>query len=332
MATKWGVVSAGKISHDFVTAVQSMPKGDHEFIAVAARNLSSAKEFASSHDIPKAYGSYEELAKDSDIEVVYVGTIASHHYAVGKLMLESGKHVLMEKPMTLNAKQTKNLIEIARKQKRFLMEALWSRFFPAYKFFMDLIKSGKIGDVVHISANIGKNLLKKERLMKKDQGGGSILDLGVYTLNAVTMIYGGDKPTKVAAVGHLSEEGVDIMQSTSLLYTKNRTANVTSTLLAPCDNELVIIGTKGIIKVKNPFWCPTAVETAEKTHEFPLPDAIRPFNCTNSSGLRYEAMEVRECLQKGKLESSILPLKDSETHAELMDEIRHQIGFYFDED
>ncbi|GFW80174.1 trans-1,2-dihydrobenzene-1,2-diol dehydrogenase [Trichonephila clavipes] len=123
MATKWGILSAGKICHDFVTAVQSIPEtGQHEFVAVAARSLVSAKEFASSHNIPKAYGSYEDLAKDPNIEVVYIGTVASHHYDVGKLMLENGKHVLMEKPMTLNLKQTKGLIEIARKHKRFLME------------------------------------------------------------------------------------------------------------------------------------------------------------------------------------------------------------------
>lgn len=105
MATKWGVYSAGKICHDFVTSVRSLKSGDHQFVAVAARELKSAQEFAKLQQIPKAYGSYEELAKDPDVEVVYIGTINSAHLSAAKLMLEHGKHVLMEKPFTLNTKR-----------------------------------------------------------------------------------------------------------------------------------------------------------------------------------------------------------------------------------
>ncbi|KAF8797317.1 Trans-1 like protein [Argiope bruennichi] len=250
MATKWGVVSAGKICHDFVTAVQSIPEGgQHEFVAIAARSLASAKEFASNHNIPKAYGSYEELAKDPDVEVVYIGTVASHHFAVGKLMLENGKHVLMEKPFALNLKQAKMLIEIARRENRFLMEAVWSRFFPAYKLLMELIEKGTIGDVVHVNVKFG----------------------------------------------------VDITMNSSLLYSNNRTANIASNALAEFPNDLVITGTKGHIRIPNPFWCPTTVITDENKYEFPLPETINPCNFTNSSGLRFEAMEVRECLKKGAL-------------------------------
>ncbi|GIY49183.1 trans-1,2-dihydrobenzene-1,2-diol dehydrogenase [Caerostris darwini] len=333
MATKWGVVSAGKISHDFVTAVQSIQeKGLHEFVAVAARNVASANEFAQSHGIQKAYGSYEALAQDPDIEVVYVGTIASHHFAVGKLMLESGKHVLMEKPMTLNLKQTKELIEIARKHKRFLMEAIWSRFFPAYKCLMELIEKGTIGDIVHVNVNFGIPLLDSERVMKKESGGGTILDLGIYTINAVTMVYHGEEPKKIAAVGYLNDDGVDIAMSSSLLYSNNRTANITTNALAEFPCELVIIGKKGQIKVPKPFWCPTTVITADKTYEFPLPEVIRPCNFVNSSGLRFEAMEVRECIKKGALESAVMPLKDSELMTGIMDEIRRQIGVVYDAD
>ncbi|XP_055947266.1 trans-1,2-dihydrobenzene-1,2-diol dehydrogenase-like isoform X2 [Argiope bruennichi] len=299
MATKWGVVSAGKICHDFVTAVQSIPEGgQHEFVAIAARSLASAKEFASNHNIPKAYGSYEELAKDPDVEVVYIGTVASHHFAVGKLMLENGKHVLMEKPFALNLKQAKMLIEIARRENRFLMEAVWSRFFPAYKLLMELIEKGTIGDVVHVNVKFGLPLLSVQRVMSKAVGGGTILDLGIYTINAVTMIYKGEKPKKIAAVGHLNDDGVDITMNSSLLYSNNRTANIASNALAEFPNDLVITGTKGHIRIPNPFWCPTTVITDENKYEFPLPETINPCNFTNSSGLRFEAMEVRECLKK----------------------------------
>ncbi|XP_055947268.1 trans-1,2-dihydrobenzene-1,2-diol dehydrogenase-like isoform X3 [Argiope bruennichi] len=333
MATKWGVVSAGKICHDFVTAVQSIPEGgQHEFVAIAARSLASAKEFASNHNIPKAYGSYEELAKDPDVEVVYIGTVASHHFAVGKLMLENGKHVLMEKPFALNLKQAKMLIEIARRENRFLMEAVWSRFFPAYKLLMELIEKGTIGDVVHVNVKFGLPLLSVQRVMSKAVGGGTILDLGIYTINAVTMIYKGEKPKKIAAVGHLNDDGVDITMNSSLLYSNNRTANIASNALAEFPNDLVITGTKGHIRIPNPFWCPTTVITDENKYEFPLPETINPCNFTNSSGLRFEAMEVRECLKKGALESEIMPLMDTEIMTAISDEIRHQLGVVYDVD
>ncbi|GBN04219.1 Trans-1,2-dihydrobenzene-1,2-diol dehydrogenase [Araneus ventricosus] len=333
MATKWGVVSAGKICHDFVTAVQSIPEGgQHEFVAIAARSLASAKDFATTHNIPRAYGCYEELAKDPDVEVVYIGTVASHHFAVGKLMLENGKHVLMEKPFTLNLKQTKILIKIARREKCFLMEAVWTRFLPAYKLLMELIEKDTIGDIVHVNVKFGIPLLSVERVMTKAVGGGTILDLGIYTINAVTMVYKGEKPKKIAAVGHLNDDGVDITMSSSLLYNNNRTANIASNALAEFPNDLVITGTEGQIRVPSPFWCPTTVITDEKTYEFPLPETIRPCNFTNSSGLRFEAMEVRECLKKGALESEIMPLKDTETMTAISDEIRRQLGVVFDAD
>ncbi|KFM81497.1 Trans-1,2-dihydrobenzene-1,2-diol dehydrogenase, partial [Stegodyphus mimosarum] len=332
MATKWGVVSAGKICHDFVTAVQSIEDGQHEFVAVAARNLSSATEFAKSHGIAKAYGSYEDLAKDPSIEVAYVGTINSEHFRVGKMMLENGKHVLMEKPMTLNAKQTKALIDIARKNKCFLMEAIWSRFIPSYRFLIDYLKKGNIGEIVHVYSNFGIPVLTVERITKKSLGGGTILDLGIYTLNAVTMIYNGEKPKKIAAVGHLNDNGVDIAMATSLLYSNNRTATVSTNAIAELPGDITITGTKGRVKVPKHMWCPVIIETPEKTYEFPLPDTKTPCNFINSSGLRYEAIEVRECLKKGALESSIMPLDDSVTLAEIMDEIRRQIGVVYDVD
>lgn len=332
MATKWGVVGAGKISHDFVTAVRSIPGKEHEFVAVAARNLKSAKEFASLHGISKAYGAYEDLAKDPEIEVIYIGTINTQHFPVGKLMLENNKHLLMEKPMTLNLKQTRELIAIAKKNKCFLMEAIWSRFLPSYKHLMELLQNRNIGDIIHVNANFGLPLMEVERLMKNSIGGGTILDLGIYALNAVNMIYNGEKPEKIAAVGHLNEEGVDISMSSSLLFSNKRTAQVTTNAMTnlPCD--VVITGTKGHIRIPNPMWCATTIETPSETLNFSFPDTVLPCNFTNSSGLRYEAMEVRKCINEGALESTVMPLKDSETLAEMMDEIRRQIGVKYAED
>jgi len=263
--------------------------------------------------------------------VVYIGTINIHHFSVGKLMLENHKHVLMEKPMTLNLKQTKELIKIARRNKCFLMEAIWSRFFPAYISLRDQLKKKVIGDVTHVTSCFGFSLLDVERLIKKSFGGGTILDLGIYTLNAVSTVYNGEKPVKIAAVGHLNEDGVDIAVACSLLFSNNRTAQINTSAIAVLPNDMIITGTKGHIKIPQ-MWCPTSMEINGENHEFPLPDTILPCNFNNSSGLRYEAMEVRKCIKNGALESSIMPLKDSVTLAEIMDEIRHQLGVVFDED
>lgn len=334
MATKWGVLSAGKISHDFVTAVRSIPGNDHEFVAVAARNLASAKEFSAMHGIKRAYGSYEDLARDPDIEVVYIGTISSHHFQTGKLMLENKKHVLIEKPMTLSSQQTKALIQLAKKQKCFLMEAIWSRFMPSYTHLMELLRNKAVGDLVHVNACFGVPLIQRDpSRLKKSQGlGSATLDIGIYTLNAVNLVYGGEKPKKIAAVGHLSEEGVDIAMTCSMLYGNNRTAQVTASATADLSNDLIITGTAGHIKLPDPMWCATTVEVSGKTLNFPLPDTILPCHHINSSGLRYEAMEVRKCIKAGKLESSIMPLRDSETLAEIADEIFRQIGVTHEND
>jgi len=133
MATRWGIVSAGLISHDFTNAIGIHPAEDHQVVAVAARKLTDAEEFAAKHGIKRAYGNYEDLAKDADIDVIYIGAINTVHLPLAKLYLNAGKAVLCEKPLCMNLKETQELVELARSKKLFLMEAVWSRCLPAYK-------------------------------------------------------------------------------------------------------------------------------------------------------------------------------------------------------
>lgn len=155
MALKWGIAAAGKISHDFVNALDTLNKDDHHVVAVAARDLSRSEEFAKRFDIPKAYGSYLELAKDKDVEVVYVGTLNPQHLEVTMMMLEHGKHVLVEKPLCMNEKQAHKLIAYAELKKLFLMEAIWSRFFPAYQYVQKQIKNGTLGEIKSVDIDFG---------------------------------------------------------------------------------------------------------------------------------------------------------------------------------
>lgn len=331
MATRWGIASAGKISHDFTNALATLSPSEHKVIAVAAKNLSRAQEFSKIHNIKKSYGSYEELAKDTDIDIVYVGMLNPQHLEVSKLMLNNGKNVLCEKPLTMNAKETKELLEIAKEKNLFLMEAIWSRHFPIYDVVKKEIKSGSIGDVVQIIASFGFRMPNVERLNVKAQGGGTILDLGVYTLQFASFIFDGEKPMSIKADGFLNDDGVDISMSAILKYNNNRTAILSTHSLANLPNEAVIIGTNGIIKIPN-FWCPTTVELPSGKIELSLPKAPHKFNFINSAGLRFEAIEARKCILSGQKESDKITHKESLLIAEMEDEIRRQIGVIYPQD
>ncbi|XP_043268742.1 trans-1,2-dihydrobenzene-1,2-diol dehydrogenase-like [Venturia canescens] len=333
MALRWGIASAGKISHDFTIALSTLPETEHCAVAVAARDLSRAKAFAELHAIKNAYDSYEQLAHDSNIDVVYVGCLNTQHLAIAKLMLQNGKNVVCEKPLTLNKKQTAELIGVAQEKGLFLMEAIWSRFFPAYDHIKKELAAGTIGIVKQVIVSFGFDLSNVERLSSKEQGGGTILDLGVYTIQFASFIFEGEKPRKIRAAGHLNGEGVDTSMSATLLYGNDRLATIVTNGTVNLQNEAVVIGTEGIIRVPN-FWCPTSVILPSRTVEFPLPGGLssKKFNFINSAGLRYEAEHVRYCIRSSRKESERMPHEESILIAEIEDELRRQIGVIYNED
>uniref|UniRef100_A0A8C6FGV9 Trans-1,2-dihydrobenzene-1,2-diol dehydrogenase n=1 Tax=Moschus moschiferus TaxID=68415 RepID=A0A8C6FGV9_MOSMO len=208
MALRWGIVSAGLISSDFTTVLRMLPRSEHQVAAVAARDLSRAKEFAKKHDIPKAYGSYEELAKDPDVEVAYIGTQHPQHKAAVLLCLKAGKAVLCEKPMGVNAAEVREMVAEARSRGLFFMEAIWTRFFPAVEALRSVLAQGTLGDLRVVRAEFGKNLTHVHRATDWAQAGGGLLDLGIYCLQFISMVFGGQKPEKISAVGRHHETGL----------------------------------------------------------------------------------------------------------------------------
>ncbi|XP_043670921.1 trans-1,2-dihydrobenzene-1,2-diol dehydrogenase-like [Vespula pensylvanica] len=331
MATRWGIATAGKISHDFVTALATLPKEEHEIIGVAARNLTRAQAFAALHNIKNAYDNYAALATNKDIEVVYIGTLNPQHFETAKLMLEHGKHVLCEKPLTMNLKQTTRLIQLAKSKNLFLMEAIWSRFFPVYDAIQKEISSGNMGEILQVIVPFGFNLENVERLNTKSLGGGTILDLGVYCLQFVCMVFGNEMPHTIKAAGFLNEEGVDISTSATLLYKGNRTATILTHSLLTLPNEAYIIGTRGTIRVPN-FWCPPKVHLPSGLVHVSLPEVKQEMNFINSAGLSYQAAAVRTCLQNGMTEHPKMSHNTSILIAKLEDELRKQIGVVYPED
>uniref|UniRef100_A0A2M4A5M1 Trans-1,2-dihydrobenzene-1,2-diol dehydrogenase n=1 Tax=Anopheles triannulatus TaxID=58253 RepID=A0A2M4A5M1_9DIPT len=329
---RWGIASAGKISHDFANAVSTLPATDHQLVAVAARKQADADKFAQLHGIGTAHEGYEALAKNPDVDVVYIGAINNAHYEIGVLMLDHGKHLLCEKPLCMNEAQAKRLLQHATSRKRFLMEAIWSRFFPHYRLLRERIESGAMGEVREVSVEFGFELQEIDRLRLKGLGGGTTLDLGVYTIQVCLWAFGGVAPTKVVASGTVNDEGVDMEVTAELHFPGGGIGRMKTSALRELGNTATIVGTKGTMALPS-FWCPLELTDVDGTvRKDTLPVARHPFNFHNSCGLRYEADEVRQCIQAGRLQSASVSHADSTVIAHIQDEIRKQVGVTFPED
>jgi len=329
---RWGILSAGKISHDFCVGTAVLPKDEHKVIAVAARNLDSAKAFAKTHEIPNAYGSYEELVKNPEIDVVYVGSVNPQHLSLVKLALNNGKHVLCEKPLGINVKETKEMLDLAKSKNLFLMEAIWSRFFPAYQELRRRLNDGSLGDVLQVVVTFGVLISEVDRLKLKELGGGTILDIGVYCVQFAEFVFG-ERPIKVVGGGHMNVNGVDESTSTTLIFSNGRTATLITHSRVQLPNEAFVFGTKKTIKVLSPFWCPTEIEeVGGKVHSFPLPPEKIPCNFDNSVGLHYQCHEVRKCILKGAIESPVVSHDKTLIIAEIMESVRKQVGVVYPQD
>jgi dihydrodiol dehydrogenase / D-xylose 1-dehydrogenase (NADP) len=242
-------------------------------------------------------------------------------------MMDAGKPVLCEKPLTMNARDTKSLIQLAKDSNLFFMEGMWMRFFPAIVELRRLISEGSIGSVRYVNVSFGFRMPPHvTRLIQADQGAGATLEIGVYTINFVTMIFNGEKPAKIHAEGVLTDEGVDTIVAVTLTYSGGRIAQLSYSVVADMPCEALVSGTKGDIKVPKCFWCSTKLDTPEGVKEYPLPKPCMSTIFINSEGFCYEAEEVRNCLQEGRKESKVQPLSDTMLVAEIMDEIMKQIG------
>ncbi|XP_032529065.2 trans-1,2-dihydrobenzene-1,2-diol dehydrogenase-like isoform X4 [Danaus plexippus] len=334
MTVRWGIVTAGKISHDFVNAVNSYPeKGDQVIAAVAARDPTRAKEFAKTHNIPKVFNTYEDMAISNDIDVAYIGALNHDHYALSKLFLESGKHVLCEKPFCLNAKQVESLVKIAKNQNLFLMEALWSRFAPFYVNLEEQLESGIIGRPQFVEVNFGLPIENVERLRKKDLGGGALMDIGIYTVHFAQLVFKED-PIKITAVGELNDDGVDSVETVILEYSEGRRAVLNNHAKVKLWNKATVVGDYGKrITFEDPFNMPdTMIHADGRVEKFEFHPSKIPYNFMNSAGLVYEALETVRCIKEGLKESPIMSHSRSLQLIKILDTVRKQLGVHYDVD
>lgn len=333
MATKWGIASAGLICHDLANVITSLlPTDEHKIVAIAARHQKSADDFAQQFNVPKAYEGYEKLMSDPEVDIVYVGAINPKHFVVAKMALNAGKHVLCEKPMCINVKESKELVDLARQKKLFLMEGIWSRCMPAYRALKKSIEDGNIGDVKQVIATFGR-ILKAPRLHEKQLGGGTVLDLGVYCVQFTSLAFGHVKPDKVITSGHIGPDDVDESTSTTLIYRNGGTASLVTHTKVELPCEALAIGTKGTLKLPFPMWAPTALVSESGTQEFPLPAGSKfKYNFPNGENMLYEIQHVRECLLAGKTESPLITLDESLMIAQILQDMRTQLGVTYPQD
>jgi len=333
MATRWGIASSGLISQDFVNAISIHPPSEHQVVAVAARSKDSAQKFADKFGIPKAHEGYLALAQDPDVEVVYVGAINTAHRDITKMMLENGKHVICEKPLGMNLKETREMVALAREKNLFMMEAIWSRCLPSYAEVGRLLEAGVIGEVKNVIVSFGK-YIEAARLHKKELGGGTVLDLGIYCVQFASLAMGKVRPEKVIAGGHLGPGGCDESTSTTLIYSEGRTATLLTSAMADLPCEALIVGTKGNIKLREPFWTALSVESPEGTQSWTLPAGakLQTFNYGNGENMSFESQHVRDCLKAGRTESNLVSLDETLLIAEIMEQIRKQVGVVYPQD
>ncbi|OQV20497.1 Trans-1,2-dihydrobenzene-1,2-diol dehydrogenase [Hypsibius exemplaris] len=332
---RWGFVGCGRITNDFAAVIVALPATEHQVYAFASRNISRADDYACRFGATKSYASYEALAKDPNVDVVYIGTINPTHYEISKLMLANNKHVLCEKPLTLTKAHGDEILRIAEQKKLFFQEAILTRFFPATIRMLNLAKNAT-GEIRLVTAYLGQNSATSLRHVRKQLGGGSVKDRGGYVLQHALAVFGNDLPDKISAVGQLNNESVDSMAAIELQWKGGRMASLGFSLItAVMPAEANIYGSSATIKMPDTFARPTAVQltnSANTTIEnYPLPTVLdhRTF-IANAAGMIYEAQEVRRCILAGLLESPLLTHKDSLTILAIQDEVLKQIGVSYD--
>lgn len=320
--TRWGIIGTGKIARTFAAALKE--QNSSVTAAVASRTLENAQSFAEEFGFEKAYGSYEELARDESIDIVYIATPMHKHYEDTLLCLENGRNVLCEKSIALNTKQAEEMFAKAEEKGLFLMEALWMKMRPAYLKVKQWIKEGRIGEIRYIKADFNNFIPfdKNDRLFKPECGGGALLDLGVYPITFAVSLMG--EPASIETHAHISG-GIDLSNSVTLLYPNGAYASTTSGFEIQNRNNAVIAGDKGSITMGDWFFCSPEC-TLYDAESRQIEDRLFP---PEINGYEYEIREAEKCLAEGLKTSKAVPPEDTLSIMRIMDECRKTWGLKF---
>lgn len=315
----WGFLGPGRIATRFVNDLVKLD--DARRVAIGSRDLARAQAFAKQYGFARAYGSYEELLRDPEVEVAYVATPHPFHVEHTILCLEHGKAVLCEKPFAVNARQAREMAACARANGVFLMEAMWTRFGPVMTQVRNWLQEGAIGQARLLVADFGfRSPMNPEgRLFNLNLAGGALLDVGVYVVSLASMIYGGS-PQTVQALAHLGETGVDEQTALTFGYRSGAQAQLHCAVRLNTIQQAHIYGTEGAIHIPS-FWNATQATLAMTGRE--------PLQVTGEMGFHFEATEVMACVRAGRTESAIMPLDESVAIVETLDQVRALIGLRY---
>jgi predicted dehydrogenase len=319
---RWGILGTGAIAEKFATGLSSVP--DATLAAIGSRARESGERFAARFGAGRVHGSYEGLANDPEIDIIYIATPHPMHHPNARLCLEAGKAVLCEKPFTINAQQAADLIALARERNVFLMEAMWTRFLPLFGRLRDLLAEGVIGEPRILTADFGfkHGGDATHRLFSPELAGGALLDVGVYVCSLASMIFG--RPERIASLADLGETGVDEQSAITFGYAGGQLAQLTVAVRVDTPQDVTLMGTEGFIRIHPLWWKGTRLTISRPGQPDETIEA--PFE---GNGYNYEAAEAMRCLRAGLIESPGMPHAETLAIIETLDAIRGQWGLRY---
>ncbi len=318
---KVGILGAGHIARKMAATLQEMKEA--ELYAVAARELSKAEQFANEFQARKAYGNYEALADDPDIDLIYIATPHSHHFAPARMCLLKGKPVLCEKAFTANAREAEELIRIAQEKRVYLAEAIWTRYMPFSRTIRELTENGIIGKPMMLTASLGYPISQVERIIRPELCGGALYDLGVYPINFALMTFGGDID-KVTSTCVKNEAGVDMQNSITFTYRDGRMAVMQTTAFCASDRQGIVSGDKGYLvidNINNPQLAVAYNADHQETARYTCPPQI--------TGFEYQVLEAAEAIRQGAIEPTSMPHAETLRVMRMLDSLRQEWGIRF---
>ncbi len=324
---RWGILGCGKIARKFAEGLKSTEGA--ELVGAGSRSVEKASAFSEEFSAQKSYGSYEELAADPEIDAIYVATPHPMHCDHTILCLEAGKAVLCEKPFAMNAREALLMVEVARREKRFLMEAMWTRFLPLHVRLKKSIDSGDIGELRMLQVDFGfrAGVDPESRLFDPALGGGALLDVGIYPISLASFIFG-EQPAAVTGFSEIGSTGIDEQDVIAFSYLDGRLALISCAIRTQTPHEARIFGTDGYITIHRTWWrgnggyTITPANGEARTVEVPM----------EGNGYNYEAAEVARCLREGAGESIYMPLDETVAIMRTMDTLRAHWGLRYPAD
>ena len=318
----WGLIGPGRIAQQFADGLKVID--DANLYAVASSSAERAADFAGKNGGEKTYTSYEALVNDPQVDAVYIATPHRFHFDNAMLCLNAGKPVLCEKPLTVNAAETRKLIETARANNIFLLEALWTRFLPIYTQIRQWLDEGLIGDMHLLTSSFGFNIPKgkDDRWLNPKLAGGTLLDMGIYPISTSQWIMS-QEPASFGAKAILGQTGVDELTSVVLQYPNGVISQFYSSFLSNDLNDFYIHGSKGSIRIHPNYWGATQATLSVDGQELTISKPMR------AGGFEYQTEEAMRCIRAGLLESPGMPHAQTLANMELMDSIRAAIGLRY---